>query len=171
MRCSAERKPGKTRAFRWKNRISHLSENTMKKSAVKFCVWICVLACLATIAIFVGQSSDVSASAENETAANPESKIERRCGWFSNPTPANAWLNDKDGEWLISMQGGYQAEGDWGTDFKPNQWIETNVHYGYGCACMSVTTNKKTRHVLTIKNFKARPLSACRKDRKLKEPK
>jgi hypothetical protein len=29
-------------------------------------------------------------------AAHP-AFAEKRCGWFQNPTPANAWLTDKDG--------------------------------------------------------------------------
>ncbi len=140
----------------------------MKIIALKLCVGAVLLA--ATI-VLIGRSSDVSASAVNETSSFiAESKPERRCGWFSNPTPSNAWLDDKDGEWLISAQGGYQAEGDW-AEFKPSQWVKTNVHYGYGCTCMNVTTDKKTHRILTIKNAVARPLSACRKDKKLKEPK
>jgi hypothetical protein len=97
---------------------------------------------------------------------------ETRCGWFANPTPANAWLNDADGEWIIAVQGGFQAEGDW-PDFKPSQWIETNVHYGYGCACMKATTDKAAMHVVNILKAWPRPLSACRKDKALKriEPK
>ena len=48
-----------------------------------------------------------------------------RCGWFSNPTPANAWLLDREAEWTIAVQGGAQAEGDWPI-FKPSQWVRTN---------------------------------------------
>src|SRR4051795_6416 len=70
------------------------------------------------------------------TAAEGE-KSEMRCGWVSNPTPSKASLHDSDAEWIIGVQGGYQAEGDW-PEFGPKQWIETNVHYGYGCACMKV---------------------------------
>src|SRR5215217_5253650 len=92
---------------------------------------------------------------------------ETRCGWFSNPTPANASLYDRDGEWIIGVQGGYQAEGDW-PSFGPKQWIETNVHYGYGCACLRVQVNRSTHEVIKIESSKARPLSACRNDRKLK---
>jgi len=94
-------------------------------------------------------------------------KSERRCGWFSNPTPSNASLYDREGEWIISVQGGYQADGDW-PDFGPKQWIETNVHYGYGCACLQLQVNRSTRRVIAIESAKARPLSACRNDRKLK---
>jgi hypothetical protein len=94
-------------------------------------------------------------------------KFETRCGWFSNPTPANAWLHDRDAQWTIGIQGGYQAEGDW-PDFGPKQWIETNVHYGYGCACLRLRVDRSTHRVIEIESAKARPLSACRSDRKLK---
>jgi hypothetical protein len=94
-------------------------------------------------------------------------KTELRCGWFSNPTPANASLYDRDGEWIIGVQGGYQAEGDW-PSFGPKQWIETNVHYGYGCACLRVRVDRSTREVKEIESARARPLSACRSDRKLR---
>jgi hypothetical protein len=94
-------------------------------------------------------------------------KFETRCGWFSNPTPANAWLHDRDAQWTIGIQGGYQAEGDW-PDFGPKQWIETNVHYGYGCACLRLRVDRSTHRVIEIESAKARPLSACRCDRKLK---
>ena len=104
------------------------------------------------------------------TSESAMSEFETRCGWFSNPTPANAWLKDRDGEWIIGIQGGHQAEGDW-PDFKPRQWIKTNVHYGYGCACLRVKVNRKTHEVIEIKSAYARPLAACRKDRSLKEPK
>ena len=93
--------------------------------------------------------------------------FETRCGWFSNPTPGNASLYDRDDEWIIGVQGGYQAEGDWPV-FGPKQWVETNVHYGYGCACMSVTIDREKGEVIQIKSAKARPLSTCRSDRALK---
>jgi hypothetical protein len=96
-----------------------------------------------------------------------ETAAETRCGWFANPTPSNAWLNDAAGEWVISMQSGYQAEGDW-PDFKPNQWVKTNVNYGYGCACMRVATDKRQKRILKIFSATARPLSACRRDKALR---
>lgn len=96
-------------------------------------------------------------------------QLERRCGWFSNPTPGNISLYDRDGEWIIGVQGGYQVEGDWDwPDFKPGQWVRTNVNYGYGCACMQLRVNKETERVLEIKGSTARPLSACRRDSSLK---
>ena len=95
-------------------------------------------------------------------------KAEMRCGWFSNPTPANASLHDRDDEWIISVQGGYQAEGDW-PEFSPKQWVETNVHYGYGCACLRVQVDQSTKRVIKIESARARPLSVCRRDRALKK--
>jgi hypothetical protein len=93
--------------------------------------------------------------------------IETRCGWFSNPTPGNASLYDREGEWIIGVQGGYQAEGDW-PDFGPKQWVETNVHYGYGCVCLRLRVNRKTHEVIKIESERVRPLAACRRDRSLK---
>jgi uncharacterized protein DUF4087 len=95
-------------------------------------------------------------------------KVETRCGWFSNPTPANASLYDSQREWIISVQGGYEAEGDW-PDIPRKQWVKTNVHYGYGCACMRVTVDAEASKVTKIVSSSARPLSACRRDRALKK--
>jgi hypothetical protein len=97
-------------------------------------------------------------------------KIENRCGWFENPTPGNAWLTDRDGEWIIGVQGGHQAEGEH-PEFADDQWIKTNINYGYGCACLKVKVDYKTRRVLEIASATAKPLSACRNDPALKEPK
>ena len=97
-------------------------------------------------------------------------EFETRCGWFSNPTPANIWLYDRDGEWTIGVQGGYQVEEDWDwPDFKPRQWVKTNGNYGYGCACLQVRVDKQTHRVLEIKSARARPLSSCSRDRSLKK--
>jgi hypothetical protein len=101
------------------------------------------------------------------TAANAPAAAETRCGWFSNPTPANASLFDRDGEWIVGVQGGHQAEGDW-PSFSPKQWVETNGHYGHGCACMRVRVNREEQRVLAIESARPRPLSACRRDRALR---
>jgi hypothetical protein len=99
--------------------------------------------------------------------AEAQERFELHCGWFDNPTPYNAWLTDKFGEWTISIQGGYQAEGDW-PDFSAKQWVETNGHYGYGCACINAKVNRRDMKVIEIKNAYAKPLAACRKDKALK---
>ena len=96
-------------------------------------------------------------------------KVERRCGWFENPTPANATLTDRDGVWEIASQGGYQAEGEWPT-FNDQQWVRTNNHYGYGCACVSASADPRTHRLDQLHKAKARPLSACRNDPSLYEP-
>jgi hypothetical protein len=93
---------------------------------------------------------------------------ETRCGWFSNPTPANAWLYDRNTEWTIGVQGAHQAEGDWPA-FTPRQWVRTNGEYGYGCACLRLSVNKLTHEVLEIKSSRARPLAQCRQDPALKK--
>lgn len=109
----------------------------------------------------------VAPARPHATAAYATRSAETRCGWFSNPTPANASLFDRDGEWIIGVQGGHQAEGDW-PSFAPRQWVETNGHYGHGCACLRVRVDRGEQRVLAIESARARPLSACRRDRALK---
>ena len=100
--------------------------------------------------------------------AAPVGAAERRCGWLANPTPANYWLNDRDGEWTISEQGGYQAEGmDAMPDMSTRGWVKTNGYYGYGCACMTVETDRKTTRITKIISASPRPLKQCRADRHL----
>ncbi len=93
---------------------------------------------------------------------------ERRCGWLQNPTPANYWLIDRDGEWTIMAQGGFQAEGweDMG-DLTTRGWVRTNGYYGYGCACMTVTTDRANMRITRIHSAQSRPLRQCRADRRL----
>jgi len=124
---------------------------------------VVVFLILTTVAFAYGQSKKPKPSAVNQ--------FETRCGWFDNPTPGNFWLYDRDGEWTIGVQGGYQVEGDWDfPNFKPKQWIVTNAgSYGYGCACLQVRVDRETHHVLEIKSSRARPLSACRQDKFLKK--
>jgi hypothetical protein len=104
-------------------------------------------------------------------AAPAVDQFETRCGWFSNPTPANVWLYDRDGEWTIGVQGGYQLKGDWDWPaFTPRQWVLTNTgSYGYGCACLRLRVDRETHEVMAIKSSRARPLAACRQDRSLKK--
>lgn len=95
--------------------------------------------------------------------------LEQRCGWFENPTPGNATLTDREGEWEIGVQGGHQADGDW-PEFTDAQWVETNGHHGYGCACLSVRSDRQTHTVLSIARATAKPLTVCRGDKRLREP-
>ncbi|WP_225584879.1 DUF4087 domain-containing protein [Acidovorax sp. ACV01] len=109
-----------------------------------------------------------------QPAAGVAQPLENRCGWFhnptpNNPTPNNATLTDRDGEWVVSTQGGDSAEGDWPV-FTDAQWKKTNGHYGYGCACMKVVVDRSDGRVLRIASAAAKPLKACREDRALPKP-
>ena len=107
------------------------------------------------------------AAAAQQTPAGAE----RRCGWLSNPTPANYWLTDRDGEWTIMAQGGYQAEGwDELPDMTVRGWVRTNGNYGYGCACMTVTTDRANMRVTRLHAAAPVPLRQCRADPRLRRP-
>lgn len=91
--------------------------------------------------------------------------IETRCGWLDNPTPANWWLTDRDGEWGISFQGGYQASGMENIpDLSNGDYVATNGYYGYGCACLAVTTDASTMKIVAIYSGEQLPLSVCHED-------
>jgi hypothetical protein len=91
---------------------------------------------------------------------------ERRCGWLVNPTPANWWLNDRDGEWTLSVQGRGSVPGfDDIPDMSTKGWVVTNgASYGYGCACIDMDVNRAAKTVVRIRKAAPQPLSACIKD-------
>ena len=99
----------------------------------------------------------------------PASSAERRCGWLANPTPSNYWLTDRDGEWTLSIQGGDHAEGmETMPDMTTRGWVVTNSgSYGYGCACMTVETDRESRTITRVIAATPRPLKQCRADRHL----
>jgi hypothetical protein len=95
----------------------------------------------------------------------------RRCGWLSNPTPGNWWLFDGHGEWILATQGGPHARGfDDMPDMSRAGWVETNGHYGYGCACITMTYHPGRLQVARIAAVRPRPLKQCRADRGLPRP-
>lgn len=102
----------------------------------------------------------------------PAAKPEKRCGWIENPSPANWWLLDRDGQWIIGSQGGYQAPGmDRIPDLSTRDWIVTNgTSYGRGCACMTVDVNRRANRIARIHSVKQLPLATCRADGKLPKP-
>jgi hypothetical protein len=107
------------------------------------------------------------------TAAHAQRGSENRCGWYENPTPANHTLTDRDRQWLIGAQGGYQARGiDRIGDAPQSQWIAThpNGSYGYGCACAQVRTDRRNSQITNIYAWRSVPLAQCRRDRRLSEP-
>lgn len=110
------------------------------------------------------------AAAPASSAMAAPAKGVRRCGWLVNPTPANWWLTDRDGQWILGTQGADQAPGmDEVPDMSTAGWIETNGHYGYGCACMTITADPDGR-VTRIADAAPKPLKQCQADRKLPKP-
>lgn len=112
------------------------------------------------------QASDCPEIPKNSQVA---AAVETRCGWFHNPTPGNAWLKDRDREWIIGTQGGPQAKGEW-PQFSADQWVNTNINYGYGCACLEVIADKNTGRILEIKSARSQPLEVCHQDPNLGSP-
>lgn len=105
----------------------------------------------------------------SDSSAQKSKKFETRCGWLDNPTPGNYSFYDRDGEWVIGVQGDYQVENFEAPAFG-KQWVNFfNGSYGYGCACFQMTTDKETSRVLEIRKSYSRPLSVCRKDKALKK--
>ena len=102
-------------------------------------------------------------------AQQPSVKTQTRCGWFDNPTPGNASLFDREGEWTIGIQGGHQAEGEW-PEFSDTQWVDTNGHHGHGCACLDVVASAQAHVIIRITAARAKALKVCRNDHALKEP-
>jgi hypothetical protein len=93
---------------------------------------------------------------------------ERRCGWLENPTPANWWLTDSTAEWVLSTQGGTQASGmDLIPDLATRQFVTTNGHYGYACACVNGEYDSDEKRVTRIISVEQLPLAKCRRDPKL----
>lgn len=122
--------------------------------------------CIMLLALAIGTVGGAGTS-----DAKPAAKTEKRCGWIDNPTPANWWLTDAAGQWIISSQGGYQAPGmDNLPDMSTEGWVETNGYYGYGCGCMQVTTDRKTKRVTRIYSATPIPIKRCTADPKLPRP-
>jgi hypothetical protein len=110
-------------------------------------------------------------AAAGPTVASAPRAGERRCGWLSNPTPGNWWLDDRDGQWILATQGAEAAPGmDDMPDMSTAGWVETNGHYGYGCACMTIAFDAATKRVTRVADATPRPLKQCRADRALKRP-
>lgn len=99
-------------------------------------------------------------------------RAEERCGWFDNPSPGNISLWDRDGEWVIGIQGDYQMKGDWPwPTFPKSTWVsQGSGSYGHGCVCMHVVTDPPSHSIVRIDRIKPQPLTRCRKDRALQEP-
>jgi hypothetical protein len=104
--------------------------------------------------------------------AIPAQAAEKRCGYLENPTPANWWFTDAAGEWTISVQGGYQADG---IDTIPESffgkgWVATNGSYGYRCGCITVDSDRKSMRIKRIYSGQGLPMKQCKADPKLRKP-
>jgi hypothetical protein len=96
---------------------------------------------------------------------------EKRCGWLHNPTPANWWLDDRDGQWILGTQGAEQVPGlDEVPDMSTRGWVKTNGNYGYGCACLSVEIDRRAKRVKRVLSATPLPLKQCRSDKRLPRP-
>ncbi len=102
-----------------------------------------------------------------------------RCGWYANPTPANHWITDGQGDWIIMSQGSHQAQGSetiaMNTEDK-KLWVKTSpTGYGYGCACATVTYDlvpgQKYQLVKSLRNLRQQALKICRTDKNLPQKK
>ena len=117
---------------------------------------------LACAILAVGQSTPIMAG----KPAAP--KTELRCGWIDNPTPANWWLTDRHGQWLMMAMGGHEAPGmEHLPDMSTGQWVKTNGYYGYGCGCMRVSVDAKAKRITRIYSARQVPLRQCRRDPRL----
>lgn len=93
---------------------------------------------------------------------------ELRCGWVDNPTPANWWLTDRDGEWILGVQGvGDRNNGFFevtnGWDFQ-DECVETNGAYGYGFGCFEGQVDEATNWVLEVTRLSSQALAICEDD-------
>ncbi|PZR00589.1 MAG: DUF4087 domain-containing protein [Cereibacter sphaeroides] len=98
---------------------------------------------------------------------------ERRCGWYINPTPGNLILQDRDGAWWITSQGGPGAVGveENAPEFDEKQYVATQPNgYGYGCACMTVATDAAAMQITQVFAGDILPLSKCQADPSLPKP-
>lgn len=105
--------------------------------------------------------------------ALPKRLTSTRCGWYDNPTPANHWLTDGDGQWILSVQGGQRASGfdDLPAEaFEFDDWVKTNINYGYGCACIEgLFGSAASGDVLWVEAMTPLPLEKCSADPALPE--
>jgi len=103
--------------------------------------------------------------------AAPAMAREKRCGVLVNPTPANWWLTDRDGEWTIGVQGGYQAEGmeNMPEALFDKGWVRTNGYYGHRCACLTVDSQRSTMRILRIHGSEALSMRKCTADKALQK--
>lgn len=100
--------------------------------------------------------------------------VQRRCGWYTNPTPANYDIQDADGYWILSVQGQGEAPGFYDAQLEAgarSEWVAMSpAGYGYGCACIDgVFGAVGTMDVLNVLSLTHLPLQQCATDPNLPE--
>lgn len=114
--------------------------------------------------------ANASAPADTAPVRSAAAGPARRCGWLHNPTPGNWWLVDREGQWVLGTQGRESLAGmDDMPDMSSAGWVETNGHYGHGCACATITANA-AGDVTAVSDFKPKPIKACTSDKALPSP-
>lgn len=92
---------------------------------------------------------------------------ETRCGWFSNPTPANYGLADALGFFELASQGGAGADGFYDAlDVSTGsaEWVAKNGSYGFGCACVVGEYDLDARTAISVSRVTMLPLAQCEND-------
>lgn len=92
---------------------------------------------------------------------------EKRCGWLENPTPANLWLIDAEGEWTISIQGsGFidQDAPDRLPEIDDQEFVRTNYNYGFSCVCLQVETDRSRMEITRVFSGEQLLLKQCLED-------
>ncbi|WP_111498485.1 DUF4087 domain-containing protein [Marinobacter bohaiensis] len=94
----------------------------------------------------------------------------KRCGWIDNPSPANLWLTDREGQWIVSEQGGRRAVGaDFIMPSDRTEFVSMNNGYGYFCGCLSVDARSNESVIATVLSFTQLSLKRCNTDPSLEK--
>lgn len=92
--------------------------------------------------------------------------LQRRCGWLANLTPGNWFLVDADAVWTLSAAGEEGPEilavMDMVPDFDRAEYVSTGDYTGYGCICMTVSTDGS--RITAIASVRREPLATCKAD-------
>ncbi len=120
--------------------------------------------------IFTATIVMAAVTSATPAVTQPRAPGELRCGWYHNPTPGNHLLFDRLGRWILNTQGSQTPGMNRMPDMTTSGWVRTNGYYGYGCGCVRMTVNHRTRQVLRIHSGRPVPLRQCRNDRTLPDP-
>ena len=102
------------------------------------------------------------------------SASERVCGWLDNSSPANVFFTDNENDWVISAQGKSPLD-DQSMNFvyaalhDEQQFVRTNVNYGFSCACLTVDKNQQTESITKVYQSEQMNLKTCLEDQAIAE--